>query len=237
MSCVAAYLASQSDPEMIAIFGFARLQSTDPLTYLVIGLKGYVVCADIPEDDLALDDGAEATKSYVPYVSGESDKMEENGGSSYDWINACAASGDIAAASIIPIIAVKFVACFVLYKRVDTEADGWVWKFLGLGVELLSAVMILNMLLNFSLSCLMELPTGEFFIPDGTAPAANVLDDAAAAAYAYAADDPGESYPVDFNMPYTSFLFTILSGGSSLFIAYVHWRTPTWNSELFENDW
>ena len=141
MSCVAAYLASQSDPEMIAIFGFARLQSTDPLTYLVIGLKGYVVCADIPEDDLALDDGAEATKSYVPYVSGESDKMEELGGSSYDWINACAASGDIAAASIIPIIAVKFVACFVLYKRVDTEADSWVWKFLGLGVELLSAVM------------------------------------------------------------------------------------------------
>lgn len=106
---------------------------------------------------------------------------------------------------------------------------------MGLGVELLSAVMILNMLLNFSLSCLMELPTGEFYIPDDAG--ANLLDDAAAAAYSYAVDDPGESYPVDFNMPYTSFLFTILSGGASLFIAYVHWRTPTWNSELRENDW
>jgi hypothetical protein len=69
------------------------------------------------------------------------------------------------------------------------------------------------------------------------AAAVNVLDDAAADAYAYAVDDPGESYPVNFNTPYTSFFCTMLSGLASMFVAYVHFRTPTWNSELFERDW
>ncbi len=123
--------------------------------------------------------------------------------------------------------------------QVDTEADSWVWKFVGIGVELYSTLQILGMLLNFSLNCLMELPTGEFYIPVDAddAAAVNVLDDAAAEAYAYAVDDPGESYPVNFNTPYTSFFCTMLSGLASMFVAYVHFRTPTWNSELFERDW
>ena len=49
--------------------------------------------------------------------------------------------------------------------QVDTEADSWVWKFVGIGVELYSTLQILGMLLNFSLNCLMELPTGEFYTP------------------------------------------------------------------------
>ena len=47
-------------------------------------------------------------------------------------------------------------------------------------------------------------------------------------------DDPGTSYAVDAAYPYTSFIFTIVSGLCSLFVAYVHWRTPTWNSEMVE---
>ena len=39
---------------------------------------------------------------------------------------------------------------------------------------------------------------------------------------------------VDAAYPYTSFIFTIVSGLCSLFVAYVHWRTPTWNSEMVE---
>jgi len=63
-------------------------------------------------------------------------------------------------------------------------------------------------------------------VPDGDA-----ADDAA---YAYGGGEAGESYTVDFSTPYTSFLFTILSGAASIFVAFVHWRTPTWNSEIVE---
>ena len=75
----------------------------------------------------------------------------------------------------------------------------------------MSAALIFASLLDFSLKCLMELPTGEFFVPDGGA-----ADDAA---YAYGGGESGESYTVDFSTPYTSFLFTILSGAASIFVA------------------
>ena len=81
------------------------------------------------------------------------------------------------------------------------------------------------MLVYFSFDCLMQLPTGAFFVP---------ASDDTEAAYAYADDDPGTSYMVDAAYPYTSFIFTIVSGLCSLFVAYVHWRTPTWNSEMVE---
>ncbi|KAH8092741.1 hypothetical protein JL720_4902 [Aureococcus anophagefferens] len=238
MSMIFAYLAGQTDPELVSVFGFARLQSTDALTYLVVGLSGYVVVAGVLADDGGVaDDSLTGTKDYVAFEVGEVD--DDAAGSAYDWVNACGDAGALAQGAIYPIVFVKFVACFVLYKRVDTEADSWVWKFVGIGVELYSTLQILGMLLNFSLNCLMELPTGEFYIPVDAddAAAVNVLDDAAAEAYAYAVDDPGESDPVNFNTPYTSFFCTMLSGLASMFVAYVHFRTPTWNSGLFERDW
>jgi len=46
----------------------------------------------------------------------------------------------------------------VFYGRASTQA--WQWKFAGLLIELVSAVLIFGLLLDFSLKCLMELPTG-----------------------------------------------------------------------------
>ncbi|KAH8091854.1 hypothetical protein JL720_5425 [Aureococcus anophagefferens] len=150
------YLAGQTDPELVSVFGFARLQSTDALTYLVVGLSGYVVVADVLADDDAgvADDSLTGTKDYVAFEVGEVD--DDAAGSAYDWVNACGDAGALAQGAIYPIVFVKFV---------DTEADSWVWKFVGIGVELYSTLQILGMLLNFSLNCLMELPTGEFYIP------------------------------------------------------------------------
>merc|ERR1712188_347341 len=76
-------------------------------------------------------------------------------------------------------------------------------KFAGVGVECLATVLVLNMLVYFSFDCLMQLPTGAFFVP---------ASDDTEAAYAYADDDPGTSYAVDAAYPYTSFIFTSCRG-------------------------
>ena len=116
------YLAGQTDPELVSVFGFARLQSTDALTYLVVGLSGYVVVADVLADDDAgvADDSLTGTKDYVAFEVGEVD--DDAAGSAYDWVNACGDAGALAQGAIYPIVFVKFVACFVLYKRVGARA-------------------------------------------------------------------------------------------------------------------
>ena len=122
MSMIFAYLAGQTDPELVSVFGFARLQSTDALTYLVVGLSGYVVVADVLADDDAgvADDSLTGTKDYVAFEVGEVD--DDAAGSAYDWVNACGDAGALAQGAIYPIVFVKFVACFVLYKRVGARA-------------------------------------------------------------------------------------------------------------------
>jgi predicted outer membrane repeat protein len=224
IALVFAFLAAGEDPNLIDAFGYARLDSTDPTTYLIIGLNGYVVVADeIGEDDTVADESLDGNKVYVPF--GKSFGDDDAAGSDYDWTGMCATAGEQAYGALYPILFVKLAAAFIVYRRVDTEKDSWYWKFAGVGVECLATVLVLNMLVYFSFDCLMQLPTGAFFVP---------ASDDTEAAYAYADDDPGTSYAVDAAYPYTSFIFTIVSGLCSLFVAYVHWRTPTWNSEMVE---
>ena len=224
IALVFAFLASGEDPNLIDAFGYARLDSTDPTTYLIIGLNGYVVVADeIGEDDTVADESLDGNKVYVPF--GKSFGDDDAAGGDYDWTGMCATAGEQAYGALYPILFVKLAAAFIVYRRVDTEKDSWYWKFAGVGVECLATVLVLNMLVYFSFDCLMQLPTGAFFVP---------ASDDTEAAYAYADDDPGTSYMVDAAYPYTSFIFTIVSGLCSLFVAYVHWRTPTWNSEMVE---
>ena len=224
IALVFAFLASGEDPNLVEAFGYARLDTTDPSTYLIIGLKGYVVVADeIGEDDTVADESLDGNKVYVPF--GKSFGDDDAAGSDYDWTGMCATAGEQAYGALYPILFVKLAAAFIVYRRVDTEKDSWYWKFAGVGVECLATVLVLNMLVYFSFDCLMQLPTGAFFVP---------ASDDTEAAYAYADDDPGTSYAVDAAYPYTSFIFTIVSGLCSLFVAYVHWRTPTWNSEMVE---
>lgn len=253
IALVAAFLAAGEVPDMIEAFGFARLDSTDPTTYIIIGLKGYIVVADeIGGDDTVPSDDVSGNKVYVPFGAhaasrnpcstawtalrlhaidahrthaGASFGDDDEAGSDYDWTGMCAQAGEQAYGALYPVALVKILAAFIVYRRVDTEKDSWYWKFLGVGVECLSTVLVLNILLYFSFDCLMQLPTGSFFVP---------ASDDGDTTYAYAADDAGESYVVDAAYPYTSFLFTIVSGMCSLFVAYVHWRTPTWNSEMVE---
>jgi predicted outer membrane repeat protein len=224
IALVFAFLASGEDPNLVEAFGYARLDTTDPSTYLIIGLNGFVVVADeIGEDDTVADESLDGNKVYVPF--GKSFGDDDAAGSDYDWTGMCATAGEQAYGALYPILFVKLAAAFIVYRRVDTEKDSWYWKFAGVGVECLATVLVLNMLVYFSFDCLMQLPTGAFFVP---------ASDDTEAAYAYADDDPGTSYAVDAAYPYTSFIFTIVSGLCSLFVAYVHWRTPTWNSEMVE---
>ena len=95
-------------------------------------------------------------------------------------------------------------------------------------MELACAVLILNLLMGFSLGCYMRLPTGAFMV---TTEADDDIDDPASQSPSY------EAYDVNFATPYTSFLCCVLSGLCSIFVAYVHWRTPSWNSEIKEADW
>merc|ERR1712167_445179 len=93
------------------------------------------------------------------------------------WTGMCATAGEQAYGALYPILFVKLAAAFIVYRRVDTEKDSWYWKFAGVGVECLATGLVLNMLVYFSFDCLMQLPTGAFFVP---------ASDDTEVAYAYA---------------------------------------------------
>jgi len=120
-SLIFAFMAAGDDPDQVSAFGFARLQTTDPFTYLVVGLKGYVLVADEVGGDDAADAEVAGSKAYIAFEDFAAD--DDAAGSSYDWVNSCEAAGNIAYSSLFPIVLAKSLAVLALYKRVDPAAD------------------------------------------------------------------------------------------------------------------
>jgi len=212
VALIFAYWASTDDAKMVQVFGFARIQFTSRTNFCVVGLKGYVLTAP------------EVGTKFIPFDDSYGDGYKD-----YGWTNKCDRSGK-AAMGILPFaFALKIVGALIIWRRIYTAHDNAAVKFAGVMVEATSALVLFAVLLDFSLECLTDLPTNKMTILD---------DEYDKATYAPAfAGQAGEATPIAFVVPYTSFFCTILAGAASLFVSWVHLRTPCWGAELKDPDW
>ncbi|KAJ8607020.1 hypothetical protein CTAYLR_006257 [Chrysophaeum taylorii] len=204
---VAAVLAASEDVDVVAEFAVAYVYTKKG--DLAVGLLGYVFVDsdDNPQEFYAFDDS-------LP----RDDEIDYD----YDWRGDCDDAGAAAYGMLVPIILVKLLSCFLVYKRVDPAADAACYKWLAVVVDAAGAVLILAMLLDFSMSCLSKLPSkgDSIFLP--------VDDDATLI-------DDISTRDVSRSLPFVCFYLLIFAGILNILTAFIHLRIPTWGAELYSD--
>mmetsp|Transcript_2625 Transcript_2625/g.8190 ORF Transcript_2625/g.8190 Transcript_2625/m.8190 type:complete len:415 (+) Transcript_2625:46-1290(+) len=211
---VAAWLAAGEDADMLEIFAFARLQTTDSDTFLVIGLNGYGIFAS-----------ETGNGEYNTFDSNYGKDSEVGDRSDFDWTGECKTAGEQAQDILIVVALLKLICSFFIYRRQNPNTDSAFVKLLAAFFELWCGLLIVGCVVAWALRCLAELPTGSIFLPD--------VD----ASYAYDSIETGDDYKIAAAAPYSSYFCLIFSSLFSFYVAWVHWRTPTWGAELVEKDY
>ena len=131
----------------------------------------------------------------------------------YPWLESCERNGTATYGLLIPIILVKILAAFVVYRRAYAEHDTWRAKVAGVAVEAGCFVALLGITLEFYATCWRALPNrGQRMVFPG---------------------EPEEDKVQEVWVNVAS-VGICLAGLMSLVMSYLHFRTPCWNSELPE---
>ncbi|KAH8044690.1 hypothetical protein JL722_14591 [Aureococcus anophagefferens] len=131
----AALMAGDDDPEVVKDFNLAVIQASarsvgDAASALfraigtetaIAGLNGFVHKKPGGEGDF--------------YAWDESLPNEETTFYDYPWLESCKRNGTATYGLLIPIILVKILAAFVVYRRAYAEHDTWRAKVAGVAVE------------------------------------------------------------------------------------------------------
>lgn len=204
VTLILSWLAASNDPDSIEAFAFARIQTTQEKTFLVIGLNGYAVFS--------------SETGQGEYNTFDSDYGKDNdvgNRDDFDWTGECKTGGETAQSILVVIAIVQLICAFFIYVRQNPNTDSAVVKLSAAFLEFWCGLLIFSVLLSFGLRCISELPTQKIFLPDTDAQ------------YYYGVDDTGEEYNISVVAPYTSYLCLLLSGIFSFYIGWVHWRMPT----------
>lgn len=194
VALIVAILAASDDAELVADIAFAVVKTARG--QLAIGMLGYVH-----------KQGSETT--YYKFDELPDDEIDYD----YDWRSKCESAGEAAYGMLVPIVLVKLLSAFLVYKRVEPTTDAACYKWTATLVEFCAAVLILATLLNFSLDCLSQLPEAgdDIILPDET-----------------------DTSNVSLRIPAVSFFLLIIAGLLNLIMSFCHLRIPTWGAELHE---
>ena len=111
----------------------------------IVGLNGYVH-----------KDKGRGTGTF--YAWDQSLPNEETTFYDYPWLESCERNGTATYGLLIPIILVKILAAFVVYRRAYAEHDTWRAKVAGVAVEAGCFVALLGITIEFYATCWRALP-------------------------------------------------------------------------------
>ncbi|KAH8058942.1 hypothetical protein JL722_5485 [Aureococcus anophagefferens] len=161
---------------------------------------------------MAGDDDPEVVKDFNLAVI-QASSGEIRVGAAAAWLESCKRNGTATYGLLIPIILVKILAAFVVYRRAYAEHDTWRAKVAGVAVEAGCFVALLGITIEFYATCWRALPNrGKRMVFPG---------------------QPNEDKVQEVWVNVAS-VGICLAGLMSLVMSYLHFRTPCWNSELPE---
>ncbi|KAH8048639.1 hypothetical protein JL721_11885 [Aureococcus anophagefferens] len=158
-------MAGDDDPEVVKDFNLAVIQASSgdppatrrPALFRAIGtetaiagLNGFVHKNRGEGDFYAWDESLPSEETAFSTTRGSQ--------GSKGWLESCKRNGTATYGLLIPIILVKILAAFVVYRRAYAEHDTWRAKVAGVAVEAGCFVALLGITIEFYATCWRALP-------------------------------------------------------------------------------